>query len=65
MGEAQNMAVEMGGLRESHREGLMVLKTAFMAFVILRRDMDLEFCPPTSVISAVTSMAPNRACAQE
>lgn len=59
------MEVEVGGLRESHREGLMVTKTAFMAFAILLRDMDLEFCPPTSVISGVTSMASKRACAQE
>lgn len=59
------MEVEVGGLGESHREGLMVTKTGFMAFVILLRDTDLEFYPPTSVISGVTSMASKRACAQE
>jgi len=65
MGEAQNMEVEVGRLRESHREGLTVLKIAFMAFAILFTDMDPEFCSPTSVISGVTSIAYNRACAQD
>lgn len=59
------MAMELGGLRDSHREDLMVEKTTFKALTILPRDMDLDFCPPTSAISRVASMASNRGCAQE
>lgn len=51
-----------GGRSQGHR-GLMVEKTTSKAFTILPRDMDPDFCPATSVISMVASMACNKGCA--